>query len=85
MMSPRRKPTAQSCLPTKKVNKTVIPNENRKNDVINGSFILAKFVSETACDSDTQHSLLYLPWPPWAAQHKIEMIPWWPRQVKKTI
>jgi hypothetical protein len=30
MMSPRRKPTAQLCHPTKKVNKTVIPIENKK-------------------------------------------------------
>ncbi len=35
--------------------------------VINGLFTLAKFVSETVSDSDTQQSLLYLPWPPWVA------------------
>ncbi len=39
-----------------------------------GSFTLAKFVSKTVTDSDTQQSLLYLPWPHWAVQNKIEMI-----------
>ncbi len=37
---------------------------------LNGSFTLAKFVSKTVGDSDMQQSLLYLPWPPWAAQHR---------------
>jgi hypothetical protein len=43
--------------------------------------------SETIDDSDTQQSLLYLPWPPWAMQKEMETIPSvplcprWPRQV----
>jgi hypothetical protein len=32
-----------------------------------GSFTLAKFVSKTIGNSDTQQ---YLPWPPWVARHK---------------
>ncbi len=53
------------------------------------------FFSETICDSDTQtvmwRSLLYLSWPPWAAQCKIELIlsisccPRWPRQVQSRV
>jgi hypothetical protein len=33
------------------------------------------FVSETVSDSDTWQSLLYLPWPPWAAWQKIKKYP----------
>jgi hypothetical protein len=36
----------------------------------NGSLTLAKFISETASESDTRQSLLYLPWPPWATRQK---------------
>ena len=54
----------------------------------NGLFTLMKCVSETVSNSDTLQPLPYLPWPPWAARHKIEMIPSllrrprWPRQVQ---
>ncbi len=45
------------------------------------SFTLAKFVSKTVSDSNTRQSLLYLPWPPWAAQHiHIHVMP--PKVVK---
>jgi hypothetical protein len=32
--------------------------------LINGSFTVAKFVSETVSNSNMRQSLLYLPWPP---------------------
>ncbi len=40
-------------------------------NAVNGSFILANFVSETVSDSDMKQ---YLPWPPWVTQQKIETL-----------
>jgi hypothetical protein len=37
--------------------------------VFNGSFTLAKFVSETISDSDMKQ---YLPWSPWAMPHRYD-------------
>jgi len=42
--------------------------------LLHGPFTLARFVSETISESMLRQSLQYLPWLPWAAQHKIEII-----------
>jgi hypothetical protein len=38
-----------------------------------GSFTLAKIVFETVSDSNTQLSLLHLPWQPWVARHRWDL------------
>jgi len=44
-------------------------------NISNGSFTLANFVSKTVSDSDSYSDMKqYLPWPPWATRQKIETI-----------